>query len=247
MTRIRIMGLCLVAAFTISAAAAVSASASEPAIYECVKQTGGKYEKKCVTGKGKGGYELKEGFGKGKKITGTSGVATLHTPAADNTEITCASSKDEAYLNSTKTEDKIKVTYAGCQLAGLKCTGGPKAKTGDIITNELKGTLGYISKSPVKVGIKIEPESGTYLAEFKCEETSVKVKGSVIGEVSPINVFTKTSEEDFNVNGSGEQEFKGFEGGSGDVLMSEITPFGFDESGQDQVSKNKGEELEIKA
>lgn len=247
MTRMRIMGLCLLAALTVSAVVAVSASAAEPAFYECVKQAGGKYEKKCVTGKGKGGYELVEGFGKGKEIKGTSGVATLHTPAADNAEITCASSKDVAYLNGVKTEDKIVVTYAGCQLAGIKCTGGPKAKTGDIITNSLKGEIGYISKSPLKVGILISPESGPYLAEFNCEATTVKVKGGAIGELSPINKFSKTSEENFNVNGSGEQEFKGFEGKTNDFLEAEISPFPFEQSGQDQVSKNKGEELEIKA
>jgi hypothetical protein len=72
------VGLCLVAVFTIAAAAASSASASEPAWYECTKagKSGTTYlgdyavktceaASKVATG---GRYELKEGIGKGKKF-----------------------------------------------------------------------------------------------------------------------------------------------------------------------------------
>src|ERR1700729_2638030 len=94
--RLKIMGLCLVAMFALTAMVSASASAAEPAFYECAKVAGGKFaDKKCSSQhagktherelqegirKGKGAdkkcskpgsgktakYELQEGIGKGK-------------------------------------------------------------------------------------------------------------------------------------------------------------------------------------
>ena len=81
--RLKIMGLCLVAVFAMTALVSASASAAEPAFYECHKLTAkpytGKYtDKKCTKeatakeqaeGK-KNKYELQEGVGKGKSLQG---------------------------------------------------------------------------------------------------------------------------------------------------------------------------------
>ena len=79
MTRIRMIGLCLVAAFALSALVAATASEG-PNWYECAKVTGGKYEKGCGKEGGRVGYALQVGLGKGKAYKGKGGEAVC-TPS----------------------------------------------------------------------------------------------------------------------------------------------------------------------
>jgi hypothetical protein len=258
--RLKIMGLCLVAVFAMTALVSASASAAEPAFYECAKLTAkpytGKYtDKKCSKeatkteqeeGK-KNKYELKEGVGpKGKPFKGKGGKATLHTPAVGG-EVTCKSFKDEGHIATPTTESKVISTFSSCESLEKRCT-SPGAKTGSIVTKNLKGKLGYISKSPLKVGVQLEAETGTVLAEFTCEGLSIVTTGAVIGEQKgDINVFSKVSENVFTVNGEGFQSVKNFEGGPNEELKSSINGSPELSSGQQAEAVNKGEELEIKA
>jgi hypothetical protein len=245
MKRMRILGLCLVAAFALAVVAASSASAA-PAFYECAKVKGGKYEKGCSKEGGKGGYELKEGIGKAgtKKFKGSGKKATLHTPAVGG-EITCTAFKDEGLLASPTGEKSVFSTFTGCATEGKKCVSAGQ-KAGTIKTNALDGNLGEIEGGS-GVGVDLKAESGKYLAEFECEGLTVKVEGSVIGEqTGDINTFSKTSEDIFAVNSEKYQKYKHFKGGSEDVLESTIDGAGPFESGQEAGAKNKGEDLEIK-
>jgi hypothetical protein len=247
MKRMRILGLCLVAAFALSIVAVSSASAA-PAFYECAKQTGGKYEDKACSKEAKEAkkakYELKEGIGKGKVFKGKGKKATLHTPAVGG-EITCTGFKDEGKLTSPTTEGKVVSIFTGCATSGKKCVSAGE-KAGTIKTNDLDGGLGEIEGGS-GVGVDLKAESGKYLAEFECEGLTVKVEGSVIGEqAGDINKFSKTSEDIFAVNGSDLQQYKHFKGGPEDVLESLIDGAGPFESGQEAEAVNKGEELEIK-
>jgi hypothetical protein len=247
MKRIKIMGLCLVAVFAMTAAAAASASAAEPAFYECKKVVGGKYEKGCKKlGVGKtAAYEIVEGVGKGKAFKGTGKAATLHTPAVGG-EVKCTGFKDEGKVATPTTETGVISTFTGCTSLGKKCL-SPGQKAGTIKTNKLKGELGYISAAEHKAGVDLAAETGTVLAEFKCEGLEIVVTGSVVGEVTPTNTFSKTTTTSFKVNGSGYQEYKALEGHAEDVLESEINGSGPFESGQEAAAVNKGEELDLKA
>jgi hypothetical protein len=261
MRRMKMMGLCLVALFALTAVAVSSASAAEPAFYECAKLTAkpftGKYtDKKCskeataeekAAGK-KNKYELKEGIGaKGgvKGFKGKGGKATLHTPAVGG-EVTCKSFGDTGKVSTPTTETDVVSTFKTCESLKKKCA-SPGQKAGTIVTNPLKGSLGYISKSAKTVGVDLSPESGTVLAEFNCEGLEIVTTGAVIGTMSPVNVFTKTEDTVFSVNGEGFQTVKNFEGGPTQVLESKINGSGPFESGQQAEAANKGEELEIKA
>src|ERR1700689_3038997 len=158
MTRIRIMGLCLVAVFAMAAVAAASATAAEPAFYECAKVAAGtgKYAKGCkteTTGKA-AAYEIKEGIGKGKEFKGTGKKATLHTPAVGG-EVTCTGFKDSGYVNTPTTEDKVVSEFTGCTSLGKKCKSTGETKAGVIKTQSLKGTLGYISAAKHEVGVDL--------------------------------------------------------------------------------------------
>jgi hypothetical protein len=245
----RILGVALLAVFALAAVAVSSASAAEPAFYECAKVSGGKYSDKNCSKPGEGKtakYELKEGIGKKHTFTGKGGAATLHTPAVSG-EVKCGAFKDSGTLTSPTTEGKVVSVFSKCTSIGKNCN-SPGAKKGTIETNDLDGSLGYINKSKKEVGVDLKPESGKYLAEFNCEGLEIKVEGSVIGhQLGDIDTFSKTSEAVFKVNGEGYQDVKSFEGGSPDVLESTINGSGPFESGQEAKATNKGENLEVKA
>ncbi|HEX4483248.1 MAG TPA: hypothetical protein VH081_05630 [Solirubrobacteraceae bacterium] len=263
MRRMKMMGLCLVALFALTAVAVSSASAAEPAFYEChklsknatTKKYEGKYsEKKCskeaspteqAEGK-KNKYELQEGIGsKGKGFKGKGGKATLHTPAVGG-EVTCKSFGDVGKVATPTTESGVISEFKTCESLGKKCA-SPGEKAGTIKTNSLKGVLGYINKGAKTVGVALSPESGSVLAEFNCEGLEIVTSGSVIGTIAPVNVFTKAEFNVFAVNGEGFQSIKKFEGGSNQELVSSINGSPPLASGQQAEAENKGEELEIKA
>jgi hypothetical protein len=254
MKRMRILGLCLVAVFAMGIAAA-SASAA-PTYYECAKAakvgkayTGNSNNKTCTetNEKGEGKYNLQPGRGKNKIFKGKGGAATLHTPTVGG-EVKCSTSKDEGLVNASFTgQEKVKVIFGKCISLGKNCSSAG-AKKGEIKTNALEGTLGYISKSPLKVGVSLKGEGGADSADFNCEGLVIETKGAVIGEITgDVNAFSKESTDIFTVNGEGFQTVKNFEGGSTEVLKSEINGSGPFESGEQTTTVNKGESLEIKA
>jgi hypothetical protein len=257
MTRMRIMGLGLVAAFAMAAVAAASASAT-PTFYQCAKAAKvgkiytGKYtDKNCTefNAKSEGKYELKAGVGKGKAFKGKGPAAVLHTPAVGG-EVTCKASKDEGF-NTLNGQEKVKVTFTGCASLGKTCN-SVGAKSGEIKTNPLSGTLGYISAAGPKVGVSLTGEAGKPSAEFACGtgagSLNIVTTGAVIGEVTGnINKISKESTDAFTVTGGGLQTVTSFEGGPMEVLETSINGSPKIESGEQTTTVNKGEALEIKA
>jgi hypothetical protein len=63
----------------------------------------------------------------------------------------------------------VKATFKGCVLFGYAPCESAGAEEGEIETNVLKGSLGYINKSAKEVGVVLEPakKKGTF-AEFTC-------------------------------------------------------------------------------
>jgi hypothetical protein len=246
MRRIRMMGLCLVAVCSLTAVAVSSASAETlPKFIECVKVKGGKFDKGCETEGGAGGFEKEEGFGKGKLFKGVGKASSFDWPKLKS-EFSCKAEKDVGRMTGEKTEGKIVITFSGCAMLGKKCT-KPGALAGDILTNNLKAELGYINASNHEVGIDLTPETGEVWEEFECEGLQVRVTGSLIGAVTPVNGFTKKATWTFAVNGSGEPDIKNLEGGPEDVLESTVGGQGPFESGLQETIVNTGEELEIEA
>jgi hypothetical protein len=253
MKRMRIIGLAIVALCSLGAMTAASASASLPAFYECKKVTvkkSGTYEKGCV--KTSGGttekeYEKVEGIGKAaaKLFKGKGGAATLHTPAVGG-EVVCKAFKDEGRVTAVKAETKVISIFTGCVSLGKKCTTTGQT-AGTIKTNSLEGGLGYIEAASHTVGVDLKAEGGGELAAFNCEGLEIKVNGSVIGQLTPINTMSTSSVTAFTVNGSGLQTYKNLEGAPEDVLESTINGGGPFESGQQATATNKGELLELRA
>jgi hypothetical protein len=76
--------------------------------------------------------------------------------------------------NTGETEGKagvanVAVVFKGCVVAGYLPCESEGAEEGEVVTNALKGKLGYISKSAGEVGVLLEPVAhhGSF-AEFNC-------------------------------------------------------------------------------
>jgi hypothetical protein len=254
MRRIKVMGLCLVAVAALASVAVSSASAA-PELYECAKAakvgktyTGNYNNKSCSepNSKNEGKYQLQPGIGKAKAFKGSGKVATLHTPAIGG-EVACKTNKSSGKNSSTTHQSGVIAEFKTCTSLGKKCTSAGE-KAGTIKTNPLEGSFGYISKSPLKVGVELVGEGGKDSADFTCEGLVIETKGAVIGEITGnINTFNKTTSNIFAVTGEGFQSVKNFEGGPNVELVSEVNGSGPFPSGQQATVTVKGEELELKA
>jgi hypothetical protein len=265
MKRIRIVGLCLVAVFAMSAIASASASAETPeyTYKTCIKASpkeSGKYNDKLCTvaskgGKKEGDYELAE-WNKGKKVTftGKNGESTLDSYIPENEAepwtggtivgtVVCKSGKSAGTLTGPKTST-VTVEFKTCTSEGKKCTSAGE-KAGTIKTDQLTSTL-VAGTSGESLSL-VEGTSGTS-AEFNCEGLAVVTTGDLNGVNSGnVGVIAKESKQTFSVNAKGGQEpvfnqkspFYAF-------LLSNITPPGITlPSGEKTTSTLKGEYLEI--
>ena len=195
MKRIKIVGLCLVAAFALSAIVASSALAAKhinkgPIVIHAVS--------------GIAFLELEKGAGK----------------------VECKTSETTGEITSA-TGGTVVATFHGCETLGKVCAseGAPAAT---IITKLLATETGYVGVGGTKVGGDFKPASGVYLAEFECPgspDIFNKVKGSVIGEITPANSMSTESKSILKESG-GKQEFEKFDTGLKDTLISEVSSTG---------------------
>ena len=196
MTRIKILGLALVAVFAMSALAAASASA-EPNWLECKKEAGGKFEKGCGKEGGKGGYVIAVGVGKGKGFKSKGGKAVLHSvnPEANvDIPVECESAKGGGLAVAPNLVLKVKATFSKCKALGAECH---NIKKETIETKTLAGSLGWINKAGKVAGtdLVLESSPGGIIAEFTCNSLGeIRTQGSVIGQnTEDVGVFSKTS------------------------------------------------------
>ena len=227
MKRIRIMGLCLVAALALAAVVAGTASAL-PEIGRCVAkpETGKWKDANCTVKPGKLVSEKSFEFVKGPQVgktglTSKGGEGVLETESG--TKIVCTTQSATAKLKRlstgvTKEVESVIAKFEGCGIPAIgaicKSKGEPE---GTISTFSLKGPLGYISgektKTPV-VGQLLTPTKAKGLfAEFKCLGGGlvVKVKAKegaapegrvggncIIAPVTPPNVMSTTATQEYS-------------------------------------------------
>jgi hypothetical protein len=160
MKRIRIMGLCLVAAFAMSAVVSAAASAEPLFLTKTVVTEGVKIP-----------------------IKGTLGAAFLEG-SVSKSKITCTGGTATGEVTGPQTSKNNVTTFTGCESGGLKCESG--VTEGVIITKALEAKLNGITSSLPGERLFSEKEGrGGILAEFNCGGVvNVVVKGSVIGSLS---------------------------------------------------------------
>ncbi len=158
-------------------------------------------DNKCSTAKSEGGY-IKFTFTPTAtsptpdSYTSTSGKGVLETEKGRKVE--CESDTDEGAF-TTPRADKDTVHFDKCTATGpfgskLSChSTKPAGATGEIVTNELASTLVYINSAETEVGVLLEPLAGptAEYTEFECGGlVTIKVRGSVIGKITPVNTMT---------------------------------------------------------
>jgi hypothetical protein len=164
----------------------------------CVSQKNGEYKDAGCTVKsakpGKGKFEKAPGPG----YTSTTGAVTLETGA---TKLVCASSTGAGEVTGLRS-GVDRITLTGCETAGKKCASEgpnstPSGKAGVIVSNRLGTKL----LGPVSGQVWTElasSEHEPYLAEFSCEGTLFRTKGTVAGvQTGNVNVQSLTSTTTF--------------------------------------------------
>lgn len=203
MTRIRTAGLFTLVALALGACSAASALAAPPEFVGPVPVP----------------------------FTAKSGVTTLET--VKGAKVTCKADTAAGEVTGPKT-GTIKVTFTGCEFVtlGLACNtvGVPP---GEIITNTLVMTLGYISEPKKEDGIDLSIPTGAPLMEFTCGPVKAVVQGSVIGKVTPVNKLINPPGHFLLrfVQAKGKQNPAHFEGGPVDVPSTSFGGGPFVESG----------------
>jgi hypothetical protein len=263
MKHVRTVGIFVVAALALVAVASASAAAAEPAFYECAEVTGktGKWEKGCKVeheGGTGGKYEIEEGIGKGKAFKGSSKGANINIKGFLG--MTCTSSSETGSLTSPTSAGDVVIKFEGCEVNGKKCQTTETA--GEIVTDPLVGEFGYLggkgTKSPT-AGIDLKAETGEVMYEYKCGSLDFATTGSVLGEMSPVNKWSKTTTLTFKQSSKlGVQVWSHFEGGPEDIMITHVceiegcdpftSPSRFSEESAIEMTANiKGEELMLKA
>jgi hypothetical protein len=251
MKRIRIVGLCLVAVFAMSALVASSASAATPTYKVCkkaaVKEKGTFNNKTCTIaskgGKKEGGYEIgawNEGKEKEPKFKDTNGVSTLTSYIKGFGivgAVSCTKAKGEGKITGPS-NGNVTVTFEKCTSSGESCASAGE-KAGKIKTSLLATELAELS--PTEVVTRVG-EVGKVSASFSCGAEKVITTGIADGVITgDVGNIAKESTQTFSVNAGGEQ----VNTVDGDVLLTEVVGTGNFESGENTTAKVKGEEMEI--
>jgi hypothetical protein len=270
------MGMCVTAGLLLAAVTAGSASAL-PEIGRCVAKAGGKYTNANCTKKVSSGgtFEWLKGSNGHPNFTASSGEAVLE--GESGTKIVCKASTAVGKYNetgSTKTTKGVKnvvATFTECEDPGIgKICHSAGQGEGVIVTKELEGVLGYITKKPIVVGQELHPKKGTPFAIFECglpaqggvkvtvQENTSGAAGSkgggncIISTLSEVNVMATSVGDIFKASGPGKQAPQSFENKKPPVCNLETEfaafPAPYERSTQTEIATVVSEELlEIKA
>lgn len=155
--------LSLLAVFALSAVASATAYAGLPEIVNS-----------------KGELPVKPGF------TSTSKKGTFET--AKGEKLTCEKDKDKGKITGPKT-DTVTITFEECKSSGIACN--TKGSKSGVIEFEASSKLVYTNEAKKEVGEVLSPT-----AELTIECTALetlKVKGSLICKITPVNELTLTA------------------------------------------------------
>jgi hypothetical protein len=266
MRRIRIAGLCLVAAFAMSVMASSTASAVAPEIGQCLKgaehSLSNYSSAKCITLASeaagteaeklkKGVWKWTPGFVKGKTaFTSSGGVATLSTKGGKTVTCTSETSTGNYLEDGTNKKEETVVNFAGCKSNGLPCTTEGKA-SGELTTNPLIGEVGFEVAAKKKTALKLFPKPPSLkFIEFKCVGLEIKVRGKGEGSGEGIlvniknNAMKNTEILKYKQTGGVQKPVKWEGPNPNTYLESNFENLGYEQSGQEIESTVKNQELQ---
>jgi hypothetical protein len=237
MKRMRIVGLCLVAAFAFSAIAAGSASAEPSGEYgTCTAKAGGQYKNSGCTEKvGSGGKFEWTPLAAEDTFTSTMTAGTKATlETVGGTKVVCNKEHGTGAIISPTESGKVIAHFEECSSSTFPCQ-NKGGTSGDINTTELGGGTGVEklgTKPPTnnKMAAELHGPGGGALAEFECAGLSVVTTGAVLHPVESGKMKTETKEK-FTAT-KGEQKPSNYLGGGEIALMSSTGGGTPEEAGQ---------------
>jgi phospholipase C len=203
-----------------------------------------------------GEYEWAAGAAKpAVKIVGAA--STLVT--GGGLQISCSAESGTGEYTGPKTE-LLQIVMTGCTDASAASCQSAGAGAGEVKTDPLEGTLGFIRNEPqlpkpvVLGGLDVTPAGADpNVASFSCGEEGgqsarqVVVRGSVIGTVTALDKMSSSRDSAYRAQRA-RQHPERFEGAPADVLLASLDGGGFEQAGLTAKSTTTGEEaLEIKA
>jgi hypothetical protein len=167
------------------------------------------------------------------KFTTAGGESVLGGGAT----ITCKKVKGEGEITTTTTLSAT-ATFEECkgEVLGSKCA--------ETIKSELVGTLGTVAaaEATTEVGLLFKAKSGAF-SEFKCGSLTIKVEGSIAGEVTPVNKLSSKGDLVFALNGSSQKIKKITVGGKEE--KPKLTAFGLSSTLKTTEENTFAEEIQV--
>jgi hypothetical protein len=245
MKRVRIVGLCLIAAATSFAVAATGAQATPGSLAfgKCVAKAGGTFSNPgCTKIKaGTNAYEWEPvsapvAFTTAKK----TGTTNYRLETASGVEISCTTEKSvSGAITGAKAISGLALEMTGCKALGCECPCEPPR--GQEATHELIGEPGIITKNSLGkeekdlVGLELRSEAGVFL-ETSCGPAPVIVRGAVIvpwatTKATEVNRMLNKIELVFKAEKPGKQVPERFEGGPNAFLEFSANGAAFESAG----------------
>ena len=186
-----------------------------------------------------------------KKFTGPTGPVTVEGHSGP--KVTCKKGTSSGEYNGSKALTmtlKLVGCSAGASTEKCHSTG---AATGEIVTGALTGTLGFIQDDlnpetgfVTRVGVALSGQPSLLSAECGAANTPETVTGAVIGQLTPIDLMTKSFMLSFT-QGGGVQSPEQFDGEPKQTLSLKSGNAGAEAAGLGAALKlNNEEKLAIK-
>jgi len=181
MKHVRMLGLCLVAVFAMSAVVSANAWAEgRPEYKKCgkaakvdKKYTGQYSDKECNVSAENGKYQREE-VAENTAYTSKTKAVTINVKGK---AVKCKKGVDKGSIVS-QFESTLTITLSGCAVNGNKAE--PCGTAGTITTDPLATGLYFVNEAETEAGIAVFGSEGVF-AEFKCGETSVVIEGILVG------------------------------------------------------------------
>jgi hypothetical protein len=127
-------------------------------------------------------------------FTPAPGGARIAEFASEHYEISCGGGNSAVGRVHDTKSGRITMTFTECKrtkpLPAVACKSAGKA-AGEIVTQELGFTLGYLSAANKAVGVSAKSVAGKGFAHFECGGASFVISGRAVGSIEPTNVATK--------------------------------------------------------
>ncbi len=197
----------------------------------------------CTESASESNYEWTAGVVKGGFTAKSVGTTTVTIEATGGAKLLCKGESAKGEYTGARQLANAALTLTGCEYTSTsaKCSSSG-AGEGEVVTTSLEGVLGWVEKTTDKVGVDLfAPGEGAALLEAQCGTTSIAVKGSVIGDITPVNKMTSAYTLKFKQS-KGKQAIEHFEGLSSDVLEMSVAGGAYGQAGLALESSTTNEE-----